>query len=171
MNAREALRKAQSVEAPGGHRSGGVLPSAKPVAGRRHRQRAGVLCGRGRFAFDRVPSPERARRNRRDQRVRGTGPHGRLEEQTALRMRTGSPAINGVGRGGCPRGIGVSRGSFRAATHQRSVLNLRGAHRRDFHADSGRNADWPAEARGDFRVPPDFNAPLPEQVLRDFEGA
>lgn len=26
-------------------------------------------------------------------------------------------------------------------------------------------------ARGDFRVPADFNSPLPEQVLRDFEGA
>jgi hypothetical protein len=26
-------------------------------------------------------------------------------------------------------------------------------------------------ARGSFRVPPDFNAPLPEQVLREFEGA
>ncbi len=26
-------------------------------------------------------------------------------------------------------------------------------------------------ARGQFRVPADFNAPLPEAVLRDFEGA
>ncbi len=26
-------------------------------------------------------------------------------------------------------------------------------------------------ARGDFLVPADFNSPLPEPVLRDFEGA
>jgi hypothetical protein len=26
-------------------------------------------------------------------------------------------------------------------------------------------------AQGQFRVPPDFNRPLPEEVLRDFEGA
>ena len=26
-------------------------------------------------------------------------------------------------------------------------------------------------AKGEFVVPPDFNVPLPEEVLRDFEGA
>jgi formate hydrogenlyase subunit 4 len=80
-------------------------------------------------------------------RSRGGEGHGRSVPGTVSssspaeggRAAPGAPGVVGGGSG--PRGIGASRGSFRAAANQRSVLNRRGDYRRGFHADSGRNAD------------------------------